>query len=301
MRGSSFGYLVHEGARNLYANRTMSLAAIGVLVACLLLIGNAVLLSVNINSLLGYVEDQNEIVLFLNDNIDDETIAQLDRELKAMDSIASSVFVSREQGLIDWMKTLNNGDQLLSWLAGDNPLPDSYRVKIKELKDIDVVLMDLRGLNGVNKVNAPIEVAEAILNLRTGLGMVGISIILILAAVSLVIVANTIKITVFNRRKEISIMKYVGATNGFIRLPFLIEGILLGLISATIAFLLLWGGYHIIIVTISKSSVAWASIVMANIVSFGSIALPLYCGFVAAGVFIGSLGSMIFIGKYIKV
>jgi cell division transport system permease protein len=301
VRGSSFGYLVREGARNLYANRTMSAAAIGVLVSCLLLIGCAVLLSLNVDSILGYVEGQNEVVLFLNDDIDDELLSQLDAELRAMDTLTEVVFVSREEGLVEWMETLDNGDQLLAWLAGDNPLPHSYRVKIKVLEDMDVVLMDLRGLHGVDQVNAPVEVAEAILNLRSVLTVAGAAVIFILAAVSLVIVANTIRITVFNRRKEISIMKFVGATPYFIRLPFLVEGVLMGLISATIAFVFLWCGYGMVLAALAKSALGWLPVLQQNIIPFSAIAPRLYVGFVGAGVGIGTVGSMAFIGKYIRV
>jgi cell division transport system permease protein len=166
VRGSSFGYLVREGARNIYANRTMSAAAIGVLVCCLLLIGCAVLLSLNVDSILGYVESQNEVVLFLNDDIDDELLSSWTRNCGRWKP-DRSVFVSREEGLIEWMETLDNGDQLLACWPATIRYPNSYRVKIKVLEDMDVVLMDLRGLHGVDQVNAPVEVAEAILNLRS--------------------------------------------------------------------------------------------------------------------------------------
>ena len=150
-------------------------------------------------------------------------------------------------------------------------------------------------------VNGSGEVADAVTAIKHGVNTAGTTVIIILAVVSLAILANTIRISVFNRRKEISIMKYVGATDAFIRLPFLSEGILLGVISSVVAFLLLWGGYSFLLKAIQDSAFAYSGIIMNNIIPFKDVALRLFLYFMGCGVGIGGIGSAMFVGKYIRV
>lgn len=301
MRGSSFGYLVKEGFRNIKQNRVISFAAIGVLVACLLLVGASVLFTLNVNSLVGYFESQNEALVYLADTVNDTEATRIGETMQSMDNISSVTFISKEEGLEDWMDALGDDGTLLSWLEDDNPLQDSFRVVIRDLSRLDETVAALRDIRGVETVSASGEVASAVTALKKGVSTVGISVVVILAAVSLLIVANTIRISVFSRRKEISIMKYVGATDGFIRLPFLTEGLLIGVISATIAFFLLWGGYALVLRAVSQSAFSYSGILMGNLLPFGKVALRLYLYFLTGGVAIGGIGSALFVGKYIRV
>ena len=301
MRGSSFGYLLKEGFRNIKQNRVISFAAIGVLVACLLLVGASVLFTLNVNSLVGYFESQNEALIYLEDSVSDAGVTRITGELEKMENVSSVTFISKEEGLEDWMEALGDDGTLLSWLVDDNPLQDSFRVVVRDLSRLEETVAEFRAISGVESVSASGEVAAAVTALKRGVSTVGLAVIAILAAVSLMIVANTIRITVFSRRKEISIMKYVGATDGFIRLPFLSEGILLGVISATIAFFLLWGGYALVLRAVAESSFAYSGILSGSLLPFSEVALRLYLYFLAGGVGIGGLGSVLFVGKYIRV
>lgn len=301
MRGSSFIYLIKEGFRNIYQNRVISIAAIGVLMACLLLVGSSMLFTININEMVGYFESQNEIMVFLDDDIEGDELTEFDQKLKSISNISSAVFISREEGLRDWMDKLEDDGTLLEWLLEDNPLQNSYRVTVRDLSMMTDTVSVIEDINGVDTISASNEVAQAVTGLKQAVAIGGTAVVAILAAVSLSIVANTIRITVFNRRKEISIMKYVGATDAFIRLPFLSEGILLGFISATLAFFILWGGYYALGEWLNQSVLTWAGLVMSNIVTFESVALRLYLSFLGAGVAIGGIGSVMFVGKYIKV
>lgn len=301
MRGSSFIYLIKEGFRNIYQNRVISIAAIGVLMACLLLVGSSMLFTININEMVGYFESQNEIMVFLDDDIEGDELTEFDQKLKSISNISSAVFISREEGLRDWMDKLEDDGTLLEWLLEDNPLQNSYRVTVRDLSMMTDTVSMIEDINGVDTISASNEVAQAVTGLKQAVAIGGTAVVAILAAVSLSIVANTIRITVFNRRKEISIMKYVGATDAFIRLPFLSEGILLGFISATLAFFILWGGYYALGEWLNQSVLTWAGLVMSNIVTFESVALRLYLSFLGAGVAIGGIGSVMFVGKYIKV
>ncbi len=301
MRGSSFGYLLKEGARNITMNAMMSLASIGVLVSCLLLIGSSVMFSLNVKSIVGYVESQNEVVAFVLDGLDEEAMGRLDDEIRGIGNISQIEFIDKDKALSDWMSSMGDNGQLLEMFRYDNPLPNSYKMTVADMSLLRETTEEIKNIIGIDHVNAPYEVADNITGLKSAVDMVSLVIIGILGAVSLVVVTNTIKITVFNRRKEISIMKYVGATDGFIRLPFLVEGILLGIISATLAFGMLWGGYELLIRYIITSELQWKYIIGDNLVDFQAYAPHLYLGFLGAGVFIGSAGSMTFIGKYIKV
>lgn len=303
MRTSSFGYLIKEGARNIYTNRLMSLASVGVLVACLLLIGASVLFSLNINSFVGYAEEQNEVVVFLYDDLDEELLGQLDAQLEGMDNVSDIRFISKEQGLTEWVAGIEGGEEsgLFDGLFTDNIMPDSYRLRVDDMSRMNETVEALNAIQGVELVRAPVEVAQTITSLKQAVTVGGSAIVLLLIAVAAVIIANTIKITVFNRRKEINIMKFVGATDIFIRMPFIVEGLLLGLLSSLLAFGALWGGYNALLTWLTKDPVSWFSSIVGNMIQFSAIALPLFASFVIMGVGIGTIGSMIFVRKYLKV
>ena len=301
MRGSSFGYLVKEGFRNIYQNRIISIAAIGVLVACLLLVGVSMLFTINVNEIVGYFESQNEIVVFLVDDARGEDITEINEQLKSMPNISDVEFVSREDGLIEWMEELGDDGTLLEWLIEDNPLQNSFRITVKDLSQMEETVDLIRDIGGVDTISASNEVAKAVTGLKQAVSLGGMAVVGLLAAVSLSIISNTIRITVFNRRKEISIMKYVGATDAFIRLPFLSEGILLGMISAVLAFLMLWGGYELFIYWLESSSHIWGELVLGQLVDFLDVAHVIFLSFLGAGTAIGGFGSVAFVGKYIKV
>ena len=301
MRVGSFKYLVKEGMRSLWVNRLMSFASIGVLVSCLLLIGAAVLFSLNINSMVGYIENQNEIVVFLNDDVSDEDIAAIEEKIDLIDNITHITFVSKEEGLAQQMEIFGDDKEYFQGLIEDNPIPDSFTVRLKNLDILDETLEKLSAIEGVYQVNAPTEVAGIVVNLKNVVGIAGIVVVAILIVVSLLIIANTIKITVFNRRKEIGIMKYVGATDTFIRLPFFIEGLALGLISGLLAYGLIAGGYYYLYTQVAMVYTGWLELFFSNMVPFADIAWIMLAGMCGCSIIIGSLGSVVFVRKYLKV
>ena len=301
MKTSSFGYLLKEGFRNVIQNRLMSVASIGVLTACLLMIGGSVLLTMNINSIVGYVEDQNEVLVFVEDGADDELIQSLEMDLNRIKNVHEVIFVSKEEALETQMELLAESADLLAGFEEDNPFPDSFRLKIDDLSTLEDTLEEIRQIEGVESISASTELAATITDIKRGISFAGTYIVAIMSLVSLVIVANTTKITVFSRRREINIMKYVGATDAFIRMPFLIEGILLGLAASVLAFFLLWGGYSYATQWLSTAPSTLLKLAYTNLVNFKAVSLRLFGGFAAAGTGIGALGSMVFIGKFLKV
>ncbi len=308
MRGSSFGYLVKEGCRSIYSNRMMSLASIGVLVACLLLIGSSLLFTLNVNSIAGYVESTNEVVVFIEDELEQEQVDMIDLSLSMMDNVANTEYISKEQALENEKEYLGDAAILFETFGDgedgvmDNPFPSSFVVKVKDLSKLKETQSAMEKIDGVEKVNAPTEVADILSSIKKAVSTGGVAIVAILLLVSLVIIANTIKITVFNRRKEINIMKFVGATDSFIRLPFIVEGTLIGLLSALISFFLLWGGYHYLIQWVGENQSTWVqTMICTNIVPFKDIYPQLLLYFCGGGILIGVFGSMFFVRKYLKV
>ncbi len=303
MRFGSFIYLVKEGFKNVWFNRLMSLASIGVLTACLLLIGGAALLSANVTAIVGVVEDQNELVVFLEDELSDNQKNSIDDKIKSLSGLLSVNFISKDQALIEQQNKVNpEYSEIFNGLQGDqNPLPDSYRIKLDSLEDLSSITAQITAIEGVLQVSAPTELASTITEIKRMINIAGLGIIILLIVVSVVIIANTIKITVFNRRKEIGIMKYVGATDSFIRLPFLVEGMLLGIISAVLAFGILFFGYTYLLDSLVTNGISWFAMISQNLLPFDDIALPLLAFFAIMGTVTGTVGSLMFVKKYLKV
>ena len=279
----------------------MSLASIGILVSCMLLIGSAILLSINLNGMVSYVENQNEMVAFLEDSADDVTVSAVEAALNSNDNVDSFAFVSREEALERYSEIVP--DSLLENLEQDKEevFPLSFRITLKDLSLIDETTAQIESIPGIMRVNAPTNVAETVTGIKRAVYICGSGIVIILLAVTLIIIANTIKVTVFNRRKEINIMKFVGATDRFIRMPFVVEGILLGVISACIAYLRLWGGYTYLINYVQTQASATLSAFLKNLVPFSQVAKQLLASFAVGGIAIGVFGSMIFVRKHLKV
>lgn len=301
MRGSSFKYLVKMGFKSIHVNRVMSFAAIGVLISCMLLIGSAMLFSLNVGEIVGYVEQQNEVVVFLDMDLQTDEKNLIEKKIKSLDNINSTTYISGKEGILEWMETLGDDAVYLEGLEDEEILPDSYRLKLKDLSSLNSTVKSLENIEGVEKVVAPVEVANTLSNIRYAVYFSGMVVVCILIAASFVIIGNTIKITVFNRRKEIEIMKVVGATDTYVRFPFFVEGFLLGLISATLAFFLLWGGYELVIRWLGENNISFVFSFTNNLIEFKDIALPLYLSFLLGGTLVGTSGSMIFVRKYLKI
>ena len=229
----------------------MSFACIGVLVACMLLIGGATMLSLNVTAMVGFVEEQNEVSIFLEDWLTPSDLEMMELELGSMRNIARCVFISKEEALEELML---QDPVMFAGLEEDNPMPNKFIVQIADLAQIEDTVNQLRQMEGVEKVNANTDVAAMLVTVRKAIAYSGAVIVAILLMVSVVIITNNIKLTIYSRRREINIMKYVGATDIFIRMPFLVEGVIIGLVSAVVAFLILGFGYTYLIAWVGRSS-----------------------------------------------
>lgn len=298
---NSFFYLVKQGFKNLWNNRLMSLASIGVLVSCMLLIGAAALLAVNVSSVVDELEDQSEAIIYLDDNTTEDDQARIRKAIIATGKISTVEFVPKGEALSEMMSAMGDEGLLFEAYKEDNNLPDSYRVTFDDVSDLESTVAAIENIDGVLSVSAMTEVANVITGLKKMAYVGGVVIIGLLIAVSLMIVGNTIKITVFSRRREVNIMKYVGATNGFIRLPFIVEGMSLGVISGAISYGLIYFGYDYFTKWVLSQKSEWFSMLVSGMVPFTAISHQLLIGFLGGGALIGIFGCIAFIGKHLKV
>lgn len=298
---NSFFYLVKQGFKNLWNNRLMSLASIGVLVSCMLLIGAAALLAVNVSNVVDELEDQSEAIVYLDDGTSDADRERIRKDIIATGKISTVEFISKEEALSSMMESMGSEGLLFDAYKDNNNLPDSYRITFDDVSHLENTVAAIEKIDGVFSVSAMTEVANVITGIKKMAYIGGIVIIGLLIAVSLMIVGNTIKITVFSRRREISIMKYVGATNGFIRLPFVVEGMSLGIISGAIAYGLIYFGYDYLTNWVLSQKSDWFSMIISGMVPFSAISSQLLIGFLCGGALIGVFGCAAFIGKHLKV
>lgn len=303
MKFSGVKYLVKESFRSLWVNRMMSLASIGTLLACLILIGVSVLFSLNINSLIGHVENQNEVVVFLKMDVDEAGIEKVRGTLEMMDNVDRTVFISKEEGLRQQMEIFGEDKEYFEALLeeGENPIPDSFRVTLKNVDLLDAAVESISEIEEVDVVSAPEQVAGIITGIKRAAYVIGIVLAVILVVVSFLIISNTIRVTVFNRRKEINIMKYVGATDGFIQFPFILEGIIIGLIAGVLAFGIIAVGYDIVLDWMRGDVFGVMGAFASETIEFKEIAGGLFAGFCIGSAGIGMVGSAIFVRKYLKV
>ncbi len=292
----SLGYLTREGFRNLYVNRLMSIASISVLFSCMVMIGAAFMLMVNINMFIGSVEDQNVIMVFVEDEATEEQTKALGESIKAQDNVSKCTFISRESSFEQLKNDMGDSSVLFEGLDS-NPLPDAYEVVLEDQELFDETVESLAKLDNVLHIRENRQLAAKLSGLRNTVSYVSIGIISLLLIVSLFIVSNTIRITMDSRRLEINIMKSVGATRWFIRWPFMVEGMMLGVISGVLALLAVWGIYA----AVSRSLVSMLSgLGMTSVAPFGKYALILLAVFLGLGLVSGAFGSAVSITRYLK-
>lgn len=295
MKNKNIRYLTHEGIKNIGINRLMSVASIAVLMSCLVIIGFALLLFFNVDSLLENIENQNVVMVFCDVAADEDTVNATKEAIDSLENIASCEHISKQQAFDSVVASLGEDSDLLKNID-ESFLPEGFRVTVSDMAGFRDTVAAITAIESVNSVQQNGDLAAKLEELRTAVTYISIGVIIVLFIVSLFIIANTVRITMFSRRLEISIMKAVGATNWFIRWPFLIEGIFLGLISAVCSFALLAVLYNAL-------GGAFASIfgILGNsIVNFWDYALYILGGFLLVSCLTGGFGSLISMRKYLK-
>ncbi|HCA05490.1 MAG TPA: ABC transporter permease [Ruminococcaceae bacterium] len=288
-----FGYLVKEGVKNVWSNRIMSIASICVLVSCLVLTGAAALLSLNVSQTVEAVGQNNEITVYIKEDLSQIEAKYIGRDIEKIDNVKSVIFVSSEEALEKFKKQV--GDQLFERL-GDRKkvLPDAFRVQMLDLSKYDDTVKTIGALDGVDSISNRRDFAEKLTKVSNLVNIIAVGVVAALIIISIFIIANTIRATMYSRRFEISIMKSVGATDMFVRMPFLVEGMVIGLISAALSTGALALLYNALVNVLLKTNLP------IEFIPFSSVVLPLAGAFVIVGVLVGLFGGFISIRKYLK-
>ena len=294
-RRFNVGYYCSEGVHSIFTHGFMSFAAVCMIVACLLIMGSFSLVAVNLDNMLGDLEAQNEFLAYIDETYTEEQAQALQPQIEAIPNVAEVTYVSRDQALEDF-KAGREGNELLDDLDG-SVLRDRYRIHVDDIEQLKQTVDQVAAISGIADTNAAYEIAQGFVTVRNIAAGVAVVLVTILAVVSLFIIANTIKLGFFYRREEIAIMKMCGATNAFIRWPFVVQGMILGLAGAIVAFFLQWGVYELVSKTVIQSD----GLSLVTILPFPSLILnilPVFCG---AGLLIGVVGSVLAIRKFLQV
>ena len=295
MKLHSLRYLIREGLKNILSNRMMSLASVVVLGSCLIITGSAALISVNVNALIANIGDDNQLTVYLKPDFSDADSVKLRAKLSAIENITNCRYRTKDDVLKDYQETL--GKDLYETMQGSgNPFGNEYRVTLKDLSLYDQTVKQIETLDGIDKISDRSDIAGKLTRLNYFVTVAGLWFVVILAVVTLFIISNTIKMTMYSRRFEIGIMKSVGATNAFIRIPFLIEAMGLGLISGLVssaAVILLYepvrNGASGVIHLIGKATLPTEQIWFPTLLAMS-----------ASGLLIGLVGGFISVSRYLN-
>lgn len=302
MKWSSFKYLARQGLHNMINNRLMSFASVGVLTVCLIITGVAGLFTANMNSLMLYLRSQNEVVVYLDENLDEAGLASADSALRSISGLKEVTYVSKDEALDLMRDSMGDKADLFDVFEGEeNPFYANYRVILQDVGQMDEIVPQLESISGVVDVNVPTGLSDLVVNIHKAVTVISVGLVVVLGFVSIVVISNTIRLTVFARRKEINIMKYVGATNGFIRLPFFVEGIAVGLIAGLISSAIVLGGYQLLIIYSVDFPAFWGSILNSVLLGMDQVWWKVLVAFLAFGSLIGSVGTATSIRKYLHV
>lgn len=276
-------------------NSWLSIASVGTIIISLLILGSSLLLVLNVRHIASTVESSLEITAFLENNLEEERLGRLDEEIKFVPGVSAVEFVSKEQALIELKESLGERATILEGLENDNPLPDAFRVKTREAEMVPAAARQLEGLSGVDQVRYGQGVVEKLLALTHWVRIWGSMTMAVLGFAAIFLIATTIRMSVFARRREIEIMKMLGATNFFVRMPFMLEGMTLGLAGGLVAALIINFSY------LSLLSKVMISLPFVQLVSDPASLYQVLGGLLALGFGIGALGSAISLHRFLRV
>lgn len=293
MKHNNFGYLLGEGFRAVFKHGFMSFAAISITVACLVIINSFLLICYNLNLTVEDVQKQTRIVVVIDETYTEAQSKSVGSDINLLDNVANARFVSRTEALENFM-----GDSDRSLFEGLDPqsMRDQFEITLVDNAKIAETQAELESITGVAVVYADVEVGNALATIRTVLYVASLAIAAVLLVVSLIIISNTIRLAMLDRREEIAIMKMVGATNSFIRFPFFVEGFVLGFFGAVLSFFIEWGLYELI-----RKAVLNTGLKVLTVVPFAEVMMPMAVICAVAGFFIGIFGSLMSIRRFLKV
>ena len=296
MKLTNLGYLLKEGIKGIFTHGFMSFAAVCVTVACLLIVGSFSILVYNVNIMVEDLNQTNEILAYVDETLSEADAKSVGTKINMIDNVLRSDFIPREQALEDFIEDHKDEEESFSGLDPSD-LRHRFRVVLEDNRLIEQTDADLKAIPGVVKTHAEYELAQGFSTIQDVLHIVSLGIIAVLLAVSLLIISNTVKLAMYDRKEEIGIMKMVGATNAFIRLPFVVEGFTLGMLGAALAFGSEWVMYDAMIQKIGEVD----ALQLFKFVPFEELLIPMIVTFAATGMFVGIVGSWTAIRKFMNV
>lgn len=297
MKFNTIGYLIGEGFRNTFKNKKSTFSAVLVMCISMLMFGLFFIIGENINHIMSTVEDAQAIQVFIKLDASDEEVEALGKQLEEIEGIAKIDFVSKEEGFENYAEQFGERKEILEPYR--DTLPDSYVITFEDLSKAKEIEVKINSLDNIKKITSANATMEKLMNLTNGIRLLTAVILVGLVIGAIFIISNTIKLTVYARRKEISIMKYVGATNSFIRWPFIVEGIIIGIVSAAISILIIGSLYKVVATNLLASETIQK--LGITLVSFSDMFSLLIIVYLALGIGIGVLGSAISMRKYLEV
>ena len=299
MKGSNFRYLIKQGIVSVWHNRMMSFASFCIIMVSLLLISLCVLVAMDISIVIEGAEEKNEMLVYV-DNADEEQLVRIEEKIKSHSYVANVVFYSKEEAWEDQKAQMEDYAELFEALR-ENPMPDTFRVTLSDLTMIESACDTFAAIEGVESVSAPYDFASVLVSLRTTLTIIAGAMLIALVIVSIVIVYNSARTSVFARRKEIGIMKSVGATNAFIKFPFFIEGMFIGVVAGAVSWFLTKLAYESLVSFFAGDLTIWQILGLVNVIPFNDVIWIVLGANCLAGAFLGATGTLFSMGKHLKV
>ncbi len=303
MKLSGVKYLANQGVENIWKNKMMAFATFCVLLISLLLVGMAGLFYVNVNSMIQGLGSQNEVVVLMQLGTTDEQNTAAQESIAAIENVDTIDFISKEEALDRQRTNLPSAQRIFNDYIGDDAsfMPDGFSVTVKNNDQIADTTAKIAAIDGVQSANASPQISEFLRELRRVVSLIAGAVIIALAVVSMIIISNTTKASVFARREEIQIMKYVGATNAFIRMPFFVEGMVTGFVAGVGSFFITWAVYRSIYNVLINQSMLMNTFGAGSLIPFNKIRIIVLIAYIVVGAFIGALGSVISTRKHIDV
>lgn len=299
MKIKQLGYLIREGIRGVFTHGFRSVASVTVIAACLIIMGSFALVAVNVDSFIGNLEDESQVLAFVDEALSEEEARSLESTIRSLNNVRDVQFVSRDQAFDNYKAGFEDNSVFDN--LDSSVFRHRYVVYLNDVTTMSATRDALRSINGIGDVSAETRIARGFITLRNVVSVITAVLVVILLVVSLFMMSNTIKLATFTRRDEIAVMKMVGAGNSFIRFPFVVEGLILGLLGAGIGFLMEWGIYNLVSSRVAQAATGGLAGRIFSAVPFSAVMTPMLIIYLAVGVVIGAFGGAMAIRNYLKV
>jgi len=300
MRMSNFSYLVRKGVGSVFRNAMMSFASFCVLLVSLFLVSLSSLIAIDIGVILSNIEEKNEIEIFVYGDVEESVLTHIADAIDVNTNTHSVIFYSKEEAWADEQAKRPDVAELFDYLP-ENPMPHTFRVTVKDISLISQTADEFMTIEGVEKVVAPYDFASALVDIRSTLTFIGVALLGVMILTSIIIIYNSIRSSVHARQKELNIMKVVGATNSFVKIPFFIEGMFIGIVAGAASWIITKVTYEAIIGLFKENLEIWQIFGLVDVISFDSVTWIVLAANCVLGAFLGAIGTVISTAKYLKV